>query len=241
MKRNRILYSVSTEDLQTYFHVHWSNTQNQRRLLDKLGKKLGYMTKDDWYSIYSKDILDNGAGHLLLYFHYSPSLLIFFFYSEHKWQLWKFHAVPRRFWDSKENERRFLDWLGEKLGYKRMDDWYQIDILNISKNGGLGLITYKYNSSPYNLLTSVYSEHNWIIFNFSTSLSRHLNWKTNANHLIQNIKSLDDWYRLSQMVKFPMIQIWKNIIQQSYPNHKWDTSQMQFKIKQKSDSNSFLL
>src|SRR5689334_5154791 len=61
---------------------------------------------------------------------------------------------------------KFFDWLGEHLGHKSMDDWYNVAKYNIYDNGGSGLLDYYYNSSPSKALKSVYPQHNWVAERF---------------------------------------------------------------------------
>ena len=43
-------------------------------------------------------------------------------------------------WNSKKvSERNLMDWLGNQLGFKEMDDWYGVTVKQIHENGGSGL------------------------------------------------------------------------------------------------------
>ena len=47
-------------------------------------------------------------------------------YPEHTWLPWLFvhdHRLRRRLWGDHAIQRRFLDFLGERLGYSQPDDW----------------------------------------------------------------------------------------------------------------------
>lgn len=72
-----------------------------------------------------------------------------------------FVRVPKSLWSKENNRRQFFDWLGKQLGYKNMDDWYSINMNDIAKFGGDGLMSHYYNNSPSSALLSVYPEHNW--------------------------------------------------------------------------------
>src|SRR5258708_7690411 len=63
--------------------------------------------------------------------------------------------------------REFFDQLGTQLGHKTMEDWYSIKVSDIYQNGGTGLLTQYYNSSPSTALHSVYPEHNWTFLQFT--------------------------------------------------------------------------
>tara|TARA_Y100000389_G_C17407920_1_gene489127 strand:+ start:423 stop:1097 length:675 start_codon:yes stop_codon:yes gene_type:complete len=64
-------------------------------------------------------------------------------------------------WNKKENHIKFAIWLGEKLGYTKMEDWYKINAKDIRNNYGGGLLATKYNSSPKLFVMTIYPEHTW--------------------------------------------------------------------------------
>ena len=78
---------------------YWSNTVNQRSIMDWLGIKLGFKKKSDWYKITCKDILHNGGSGLLARFKGSPSLSVTSVYPEHKWKKSSFekHKQMKKF------------------------------------------------------------------------------------------------------------------------------------------------
>ena len=45
---------------------------------------------------------------------------------EYKWLPWKFDTVPHRFWEDINNVKRYVQWLGDQLNIKTMEDWYQV-------------------------------------------------------------------------------------------------------------------
>jgi hypothetical protein len=47
-------------------------------------------------------------------------------FPEFPWQLWKFSRVPRNFWQDKNNQINFMNWLGTQLGIKNTEDWYNV-------------------------------------------------------------------------------------------------------------------
>jgi len=89
-----------------------------------------------------------------------PSKLLQEIYPEHKWILRKFGTVPKGYWDSLENQRDFVEWLGIKLGFKMMEDWYKVNVKDIAGNGGGGLLL-KYTGSPHKLLEAIYPQQDW--------------------------------------------------------------------------------
>lgn len=84
-----------------------------------------------------------------------------FAYPGHEWLPWKFEqSVPVHFWDQKDHQRQFMNWLGNELGFKEMQDWYRVTWKDIQEKGGSGLLD-KYRGSPSQLVQTVYPEHVW--------------------------------------------------------------------------------
>jgi len=57
-------------------------------------------------------------------------------FPEHEWLGWQFRAAPRRWWDNRDNQSKYLQWLGKQLGYTKMEDWYNITYEAISSHSG---------------------------------------------------------------------------------------------------------
>ena len=122
---------------------------------------------DDWYNVNIEDIYKNGGGGLLgHYYNSSPSLALQSVYPEHKWDLAKCFRTSRHncgtrmmhkrktvfkantqqsngqhlmdFGRHKENHMKFFDWSYVRLAYNSMEDWYNVSVSDIHKNGGRG-------------------------------------------------------------------------------------------------------
>ena len=75
----------------------------------------------------NKDVCDNGGSGLLTN-KYNSSIysLLCAIYPDFDWIPWNFSVVPKYFWDDENNQKKFLDWAGNKLGIKEMDGWYNV-------------------------------------------------------------------------------------------------------------------
>ena len=93
-------------------------------------------------------------------------------FPEHTWYEWKFKQVPDGFWNDKNNQKKYTEWLGKKKGYEKLDDWYQISYKNIYDNHGSGLLKNYYNGSPKQFIISMFPEHNWNICKFAKHYSK---------------------------------------------------------------------
>jgi len=76
--------------------------------------------------------------------------------------------TPRGFWESKVNHRSFVDSLATKMGI-RPGEWerfYEITAKDIRLHGGHALLP-RYSSSIYQILRSLYPEHDWMPWKFA--------------------------------------------------------------------------
>jgi hypothetical protein len=116
------------------------------------------------------DAITKLGGMGLLQNVYSNSLLqaLQDIYPSHEWYPWKFSQnMKAGYWQSKENQKGFLHWLGKQLGFKNMDDWYNIKAKQIVERGGNGLLD-RYGYSPSKLVTLVYDDYSWNHAKFHT-------------------------------------------------------------------------
>jgi hypothetical protein len=61
-------------------------------------------------------------------------------FPEHNWKLWQFKQTPTHFWVEAGNVKSYMAWLGEKLGFKEMEDWYKIKQSDLLENGASELL-----------------------------------------------------------------------------------------------------
>jgi hypothetical protein len=47
-------------------------------------------------------------------------------YNEYTFNPWQFLNPPTGFWDDPENQKRYLIWVGDRLGVERPEDYYRI-------------------------------------------------------------------------------------------------------------------
>lgn len=80
-----------------------------------LGKALGYASKEDYYQLTYSQIKEYGGGDMMGNF-YENSVFnaLQTVYADHIWIPWKFEQ---------KMENSLIGWIGNKLGYKTMEDW----------------------------------------------------------------------------------------------------------------------
>ena len=47
-------------------------------------------------------------------------------YPEYDWFPWKFERIPVHYFETVDNQRKFLNWVSSELHLKEMDDWYNV-------------------------------------------------------------------------------------------------------------------
>ena len=121
-------------------HNFWDNMMNQRQFMNWAEKELKIKEKSDWYKVTRKvlnkekksvclvfkDFYDLGGLWLLSKYRGSPSALISAVYPEYNWLPWKFDKIQSKYWEDINNQKKFMDWVGNELKIKEMSDWYNV-------------------------------------------------------------------------------------------------------------------
>ena len=153
---------------------------------------------------------------------------------------WKAHSnqrIPRNYWKSTDNQTKYFDWLGKKIGIKQLDDWYEkLSSQLMAQNFGGTLLCKIHKGSPTAALITAYPEHNWCMWKFNTVADGF--WKSTENKQKYfdwlgskiGIKQPDDWYEklsiaviqqnhggsLLTMHGSPLVALMA-----AYPDHNW--------------------
>jgi hypothetical protein len=135
---------------------YWNDTDNQRQFFEQLAFQLNIQNPDDWYSVNLRTVVKLGGS--FLYSHYDGSLIrgiilrhkskivaLRALYPSHKWKKPK-QQKPWGHWNSKINQRVFLDQLATKLNIQKPEDWYSIRPDTVKTMGGSFVYTH-YNGS----------------------------------------------------------------------------------------------
>jgi len=137
----------------------WKARENRLRYMRWLAERLGYRKPEDWYASVREDFTRNFGGECVKFYRGSPALAAMDLYPNFPWEEWKFLRVPRGFWYKLENRKRYLQWLGKKLGYKRLEDWYRVRGADFAHNYAGGLLMMY--GSAVDLLRDCFPELDW--------------------------------------------------------------------------------
>jgi hypothetical protein len=76
-----------------------------------------------------------------------------------------------------------MDWLGNKLGYCKLSDWYNVKLSDFLSNYGQALVT-RYHHSPSSVVSHIYPEHDWKVWLFSEASNMFWSDAHNIEHCI---------------------------------------------------------
>jgi hypothetical protein len=136
-------------------NAYWIHWQHRRQFFDCLAENMGYKAMNDLYGITANTISYRG-GTALYHNFYNSSLLeaLEEVYPAHKWYPWKLNqTVEPGYWNIKENQRNFLEWLTTENGLS-LD---KLTTKNIKDSGGASLLE-KYGGSAAKVVNSVFTE-----------------------------------------------------------------------------------
>ena len=176
---------------------YWKSKENQKKFLEELSCSLNYKIPDDLDKISDKNVRDFGGRQLLRQYS-SWFELCKTLYPDYEWNIFVFSKKPRKFWDSKKNQKLFFSFVLKTLSLHSINELSKIDVKQIRELGGSSILG-KY-SSYHNVLTTLYPNYNW---EFSKKPRGY--WE-NIDHVKQfmeivkkefNIKNFEDWYRIS--------------------------------------------
>jgi hypothetical protein len=148
--------------LQQIKNAIWSNWNHRRDFFDSLGTHLNFFNLDDYYKLSEQPIQQYGGSGLLEYcFHGSIWKALEDVYPDHQWLPWRLsQKLPSQFWINLENQRHYMNWLGNRLGFKKMTDWVKLTRKLLIEHSGRTLLSL-YGRSIIKLLKSVFPEVNW--------------------------------------------------------------------------------
>ena len=220
----------------------WGRIENQRQFCEELSKKLSFSSINDFYSLSRFQFLKYGGRSLLKKYNTSIYQLLQKVYPEINWDPLRFNNIPRGYWNSKTNQKKFFDTLFNTFGFNNLDNWYSVTNNLVIQHGGKSILQ-KYNGSLTNALQCIYPDHPWNLLNTQKkSKSNDPKFrKILASILIKrfNINKKEDWYRISTRLiasiprtKFLMKRNGLfNFVSTIYSNDNWDKTEFQTRGK----------
>ena len=142
---------------------------------------------------------------------------------------------PRGFWDSKVSHKLYMLILRINLRMRTIESLYKISKKDFYTNYGYGLCQI-YNSSPYQLLKSMYPEYEWLFWKFTVAPNS--SWENKENQLNYmawlgeqlGYKTIEDWYKITKNdfeknYGCRLCHIYNNspyqLLKSMYPEYEW--------------------
>jgi hypothetical protein len=94
--------------------------------------------------------------------------------------VWLEGPVRAGFWQYPEHRRAYLIWLGQKLGFRKLEDFYRIKTEHFKKNRGSGALLHCWQSSAVAAVIDTFPDIDWKEWLF-VSCPRAF-WKSPKNH-----------------------------------------------------------
>ena len=221
----------------------WNSIENQRTFCDYFAQKNDIKSLDEWYSVRREDLVSQGASRLLFLYQNDVIKLLQTIYPEKDWNIYERSILPHNYWNSIENQKLYLDYLYQKLNFKSLEDFYQLNYSVILAEGGSGLLN-KYNGSLFQAVQSLYPDYQWDYFK---SNSRKWNFiQSNIRLLLIQLQKTfkitkkSDWYRISNMQLLQLSPCGSSIVlngglrkllNRNYPEERWPKSLFSFRDK----------
>eukprot|EP01114_Cavostelium_apophysatum_P003599 TRINITY_DN1359_c0_g1_i1.p1 TRINITY_DN1359_c0_g1~~TRINITY_DN1359_c0_g1_i1.p1 ORF type:complete len:535 (+),score=93.88 TRINITY_DN1359_c0_g1_i1:146-1750(+) len=183
-----------------YYHER----ANQVAFFQDAAKVFNISELDDWYRVRTRDIEAHGGTDFLNTFGKPRRLIkaLRALYPSKDWKPWLFKdgTVGSGYWKDKNEQRYFMDYLGQQFGFKTPDDYLQLNASDFSSHGGAALLSH-FGGSLTSLLKAVYPDHKWAS---EAPKKEEGHWKSLEvqrkflDDLAKKLKieRLEDWYRV---------------------------------------------
>ena len=215
---------------------YWASIENQKNQLEKIKDIKGLKCNSEWKNITVAEFRSFEGGSAILQYYDSFFDMLKTIYPEYDWNMFSdVQRVSRGFWKSKENQKKFMDEVSNRLGHTCLDDWNSVTIEQFQKQGGYQLLNIY--GSLSNILEELYPEHEWnnILNKNRTPTNYFLDIENQKAYLTSleekfNIKDIDDWKNISreQIMNEKggacLLRIYGttfNLLKEMYPNHEW--------------------
>jgi hypothetical protein len=180
----------------------WRDPANRRRYLRWLGKRLGYRKPTDWYAVTGDNFRRNSGGALLAsYYAGSYQMAVRDLFENYEWNEWQFARTPDGFWECQINRRRYLDWLGVRLGFESAEDWHGLTWQILSEYNGSGLIDHV--GSVIEIVRERYPKDEIREWLFASSPAGFWDKQKNRHRYMDwlglqlGFRKIEDWYQLT--------------------------------------------
>lgn len=223
---------------------HWQMKENRRRFLEEFAVARGIGDRpEEWVGVTAADIVAHGGGGLLAMYKMSLFGLLTDNFPEKRWKSTDCgKRRPRGFWQSKENQKAFIEETAAKLGIESPYQWADVGVAQLQRLGG-GALLNQHGGSLARLLRSVYGreengEQTTVAVESCRTKMPNGYWQRRENvgrylgrlAAILGVREREEWYRVSRaqmrLVKPspPNGYALVDLLQVAFPSQQWDRS-----------------
>jgi hypothetical protein len=145
---------------ETAPHKYWNSLHNQRKYMDWLAEELNIVKESDWRKVTASQLEQHFGSSLLRMYNGSILNLLLSVYPGIEWKSVFAAPTPHK-QHNLNKQRELLEWVGNRIGVRKKEDWYGVTSLSVIKNGGTNILN-KYNGSVPQALMALYPEEKWI-------------------------------------------------------------------------------
>ena len=212
--------------------------------MNKFYKKNNFNSLEELIININKSKIIKNGGFSLIKYYYENNLinLLLNIYPNYPWKFDEFeYKLNNNFFNSINNQKKFLNQLFNKLKLNSLHDWLFISKKLIRKNGGKKLLIL-YSNDIKKLLIKIYPNHHWNLTKKEIKKERkkidHQRHQMNIlfNHF--KLNSLEDWLKISKMklIKNGAKKLlslfdfdFKKLLLIIYPDHNWNFNNIKYK------------
>jgi hypothetical protein len=182
----------------------WELPANRRRYMEWLATQLDFKAPEDWYRLTAETLLKHRGSWVFAKGGTIAEAVRDFIPSFH-WQEWLFGTTRKGFWRSHENQLEYIQWLGQRLGFHKPEDWYRVTQDHFLSNAGASLLK-RYGLSAFKAVMALIPppKGGWIEWQFTRVPQRYWWKKKNRMRYLKwlesklGFKQPDHWYAASQ-------------------------------------------
>ena len=198
---------INIELPETYYSdTRFKNNQQHKigsiEYLRSISLDKGLVNLEDWYGAYREVILPSHFSKFVNK-NWSGDWVKFLedLYPDTEIEFWKLKRIPLSIWKKQTRVNQYLDWLGKRLQFETLSDWYSLTTKDILSNHGDGL--YRCYLSIYKILLIRFPNEKVLVWKISKVPSS--TWEDKNIHksyikfLAQQLgfKEKTDWYSIT--------------------------------------------
>lgn len=201
-QKSEVIHLPVTYQTDPRFRKNKLHETGSLEYLREIAERIGLVNLEDWYEAKREEILPS---------QFSKSI-------NEKWQgdwvrfleqlhpnkqvnFWQLERIPLSIWGDHQRVNQYLDWLGEKLKFYTLEDWYALKVRDLTNNRGDGL--YKKYLNIFTILCIRFPDRDVQIWKISKVPTN--SWNDKALHLKYieylakelAINQTDDWYKIT--------------------------------------------